>query len=87
MLVNSVLSRGAFNFAESVGVTCLDFICLDCLSGNRDLSSLSVRGSILSILSFNLYPHSYHNLADQSYPHTAHAHGVLHNHYIEDNMK
>ena len=38
-------------------------------------------------LSVNLYPRSYHNLADQCYPHTAHARGALHNHYIEHSMK
>ena len=57
---------------------------------NSDLSLLSIRESILSwhiCLSINLYPRSYHNLADQSYPHTAHAHGLLHNYYIERNIK
>ena len=64
----------------------------DLSSVNSDLSPLSVgRVFCLSVpsvyLSINLYPHSYHNLADQSYPHTAHAHGVLHNHYIGHSMK
>ena len=38
-------------------------------------------------LSISLYPHSYHNLTDQSYPHTTHAHESLHNYYIEHSMK
>ena len=59
---------------------------------NSDLSPLSVgRVFCLSVpsvyLSVNLYPRSYHNLADQSYPHTAHARGALHNHYIGHSMK
>ena len=35
----------------------------------------------------SLYPRSYHNLANQSYLHTAHAHEVLHNYHIERSMK
>ena len=59
---------------------------------NSDLSSLFVgRVFCLSVpsiyLSINLYPRSYHNLEDQSYPHTAHARGALHNHYIGHSMK
>ena len=64
----------------------------DLSSVNSDLSPLSVRRvfylSIPSVyLSINLYPRSYHNLADQSYPYTAHARGALHNHYIGHSMK
>ena len=59
---------------------------------NSDLSPLSVgRVFYLSVpsvdLFINLYPRSYHNLADQSYPHTAYARGALHNHYIGHSMK
>ena len=59
---------------------------------NSGLSQLSVgRVFCLSVpsvcLSINLYSHSYHNLADQCYPHTAHAHGTHHNHYIGHSMK
>ena len=60
---------------------------------NSVLSPLPVRESrafCLSwhiCLSINLYPCSYHNLMDQSYPHTAHAHESLHNYYIEHSMK
>ena len=61
---------------------------------NNDLSpvnsDLSLRESILSwhiCLSFNLYTRSYHNLVDRSYAHTDHAHGLLHNYYIERSMK
>ena len=59
---------------------------------NNDLSSLFVgRVFCLSVpsvyLSINLYPRSYHNLADQNYPHTAHARGALHNHYIGHSIK
>ena len=59
---------------------------------NSDLSPLSVgRVFCLSVpsvfLSISLYPRSYHNLADQCYPHTAHARGALHNHYIRHSMK
>ena len=59
---------------------------------NSDLSLVSVgRVFCLSVpsvyLSVNLYPRSCHNLADQCYPHTAHARGALHNQYIRHNMK
>ena len=61
---------------------------------NSDLLSLSscLFGRALCLawhicLSINLYPCSYHNLADWSFPHTAHAHGLLHNYYIERSMK
>ena len=59
---------------------------------NSDLLPSSVgRVFCLSVpsvyLSINLYPRSYHNLADQCYPHTAHARGALRNHYIGHNMK
>ena len=52
---------------------------------NSDLSP--VNSDMSSCLSINLYPHSYHNLADQSCLHTAHTHGAFRNHYIEDIMK
>ena len=70
----------------------LSLVTSDLSLMNSDLSQLSVgRVFCLSVpsvyLSINLYPHSYHNLADQSYPHTAHARGALHNHYIGHNMK
>ena len=59
---------------------------------NSDLSPLFVgRVFCLSLpffyLSINLYLRSYHNLVDQCYPHTAHARGALHNHYIGHSMK
>ena len=58
---------------------------------NSDLSPfLSRRAFCLAwhiSLSINMYPRSYHNLVDRSYPHTAHAHGLLHNYYIEHSMK
>ena len=51
-------------------------------------SDLSLMNSDLSpCLSINLYPHSYHSLTDQSYPHTVHVHVELHNHYIEGSKK
>ena len=57
---------------------------------NSGLSPLSVgRVFCLSVpsvyLSINLYPRSYHNLADQSYPRTVR--GALHTHYTGHSMK
>ena len=63
----------------------------DLLLMNSDMSSLSIlRAFCLNwhiCLSINLYPRNYHNLANQSYSHTAHAHELLHNYYIEHHMK
>ena len=70
-----------------------------CMSVNSNLSLVNSDPSALSVgrvfclsvpsvyLSINLYPRSYHNLADRSYPHTAHARGALHNHYIGHSIK
>ena len=66
-------------------------ILSDLLLMNSDMSSLSIlRAFCLNwhiCLSINLYPRNYHNLANQSYSHTAHAHELLHNYYIEHHMK
>ena len=56
---------------------------------NNDLSLLSVWESLLSwhiCLSINMYSCGYLDLADRIYPYTIHAHGLLHNYYIEHNM-
>ena len=70
----------------------LSLVNSDLLLVNSDLSPLSVRRVfclfVPSVFLFiSLYPRSYHNLADQSYPHTGHARGALHNHYIGHSMK
>ena len=90
MLVNNDENLFAFVWAvlDLSGSYSSMLVNSDLSPANSVLSLLPVQESrafFLSwhiCLSISLYLRSYHNLMDQSYPHTAHAHESLHNYYV-----
>ena len=90
MLVNNDENLFAFVWAilDLFGSYSSMLVNSDLSPANSVLSLLPVwesRAFCLSwhiFLSISLYPCGYHNLMDQSYPHTAHAYESLHNYYV-----